>query len=130
MKYNQFEDLPVWQQSRGFINNIYALIGTNPTLGRDFSLVDQLKRAAYSIMLNIAEGFERGGNKEFANFINITKGSAGEVRSVLYILLDVKFISQEKFEQLKNDILAISTNLSNFRKYLIVHQDYKKLAIK
>jgi len=86
MKYEQFEDLPVWQSSRQFVNEIYKLIETHSKLAKDFSLTDQLKRCSYSIMLNIAEGFERGSNKEFANFINITKGSAGEVRSILYIL--------------------------------------------
>ena len=88
MKYCQFEDLPVWQQAREFVNEIYKAIGNNGKLKSDYSLTDQLKRSAYSIMLNIAEGFGRGSNKEFANFINISKGSAGEVRSILYILID------------------------------------------
>jgi four helix bundle protein len=128
MKYNQFEDLPIWKQSRDYINEIYKLIESNLKFAKDFSLVDQLKRAGFSIMLNIAEGFERGGNKEFANFINIAQGSAGEIRSILYILLDRTYISTEKFEMLKSQIVVISTNLSNFRKYLLQHQDYKKLA--
>lgn len=128
MKYNYFEDLPVWQQSRKFVNQIYRLIEESPKLRSDYSLLDQLKRAAYSIMLNIAEGFERGGNKEFANFINIGKGSSGEVRSILYILLDNQYITKEKFEQLKKEILEISSSLSNFRKFLMSHQDYKKLS--
>ncbi len=130
MKYNYFEDLPVWQQSRAFVGHVYSLINTNINLRKDFSLVDQLKRASYSIMLNIAEGFERGGNKEFANFVNIAKGSAGEVRSILYILLDNSYISKEKFEITKKEILEISTSLSNFRKYLLNHQYYKKLAVR
>jgi len=130
MKYNQFEDLPVWQQSRSLVRQIYSLIKENSDFRKDFSLVDQLKRAAYSIMLNIAEGFERGGNKEFANFINIAKGSAGEVRAILYILLDNDYIPKQKFEEVKNEAMAISTNLSNFRKYLLAHQDYKKLAVR
>ncbi len=127
MKYNKFEDLPVWQQSREFVNLAYKIIKSNPTLFKDYSLIDQLKRAAYSIMLNIAEGFERGGNKEFANFINIAKGSAGEVRAILYILIDNHYISQKDFEQAMHKILEISTNLSNFRKYLLSHPEYKKL---
>lgn len=130
MKYNQFEDLPVWQQSRTLVNHIYDLIKDSANFKKDFSLVDQLKRATFSIMLNIAEGFERGGNKEFANFVNIAKGSAGEVRSILYILLDNKYITQERFDILKNKVTVISTNLSNFRKYLLDHQTYKKLAVR
>lgn len=128
MKYNQFEDLPIWQQSRKLVSRVYKTIDESREFSRDFSLVDQLKRAVFSIMLNIAEGFERGGNKEFANFINIAKGSAGEVRSILYIFLDCKYISEEQLKSVKNEVLDISTNLSNFRKYLINHQDYKKLV--
>ncbi len=128
MKYNQFEDLPIWQQARSFLDEVYNLIRASQNLSKDFSLVDQLKRASYSIMLNIAEGFERGGNKEFANFINIAKGSAGEVRSILYILSDNNYIDQTVFNKLKVEIINISTNLSNFRKYLISYQDYKKLS--
>ncbi len=128
MKYNTFEDLPVWQSSRRLVQKVYVIIQKNPILAKDFSLVDQFKRAVYSIMLNIAEGFERGGNREFANFINIAKGSAGEVRSILYILLDNKYINEATFEELKKEILEISTSLSNFRKYLLQNESYKKLS--
>lgn len=72
MHYNQFEDVPVWQESRILTNRIYKLIESSPKLQKDYSLLDQLKRAAFSILLNIAEGFERGSNKEFANFLNIS----------------------------------------------------------
>lgn len=126
MKYNQFEDLPVWQEGRSLVNKVYDIIGTSKELAKDFSLMDQLKRAAFPIMLNIAEGFERGGNKEFSNFINIAKGSAGEVRSILYILLGRKYVSEETFEKLKSEVLHITTGLANLRRYLISHQDYKK----
>jgi len=73
MKYDIFEDLPVWQEARLFINDIYKLINSTPKIYKDFSLSDQLKRCSYSILLNIAEGFERSSNKEFANFLNIAK---------------------------------------------------------
>lgn len=128
MKYDQFEDLPIWQQSRAFIKKAYKLINSNTAFTRDFSLVDQFKRAVISIMLNIAEGFERGGNKEFANFINIAKGSAGEVRAILYILLDNAYITTNDFNAAKHEILNISTSLSNFHKYLLNHATYKKLS--
>ena len=126
MKYLKFEDLPIWQQSRELVNEVYRLIEGNRKLRMDFSLTDQIKRAAYSIMLNIAEGFERGGNKEFANFINIAKGSAGEVRSVSYILLDNAYIDNKMFESLQKKLIDMSCNLSNFRAYLLKHVDYKK----
>lgn len=126
MQYNQFEDVPVWQETRLFINDIYRVIENSEKLKRDFSLLDQLKRASYSILLNISEGFERGSNKEFANFLNIANGSAGEVRSILYILLDNHYITQETFEKLKKTIMEISSHLANFRKFLLKHTAYKK----
>lgn len=119
MKYCQFKDLPVWHQPHKAIEN-------NGKLRSDYSLTDQLKRSSYSIMLNIAEGFERGSNKEFANFINISKGSAGEVRSILYILMDNRYITKESFKKLKELVIEISANLANFRKYLLQHSEYKK----
>jgi len=126
MNISKFEDLPIWQESRIIVNNIYRLIEGSAKLKRDFSLTDQLKRSAYSIMLNIAEGFERSSNKEFANFINISKGSAGEVRCILYILLDNKYIDKPKYEELLSDLENISIKLSNFRKFLLRHPDFKK----
>ena len=119
MKYKRFEEIKVWNESRIFVNDIYDLFRKNPQLSKDYSLVDQLKRASYSIMLNIAEGFERGSNKEFANFLNIAKGSAGEVRSILYILKDNEYVTEEEFTDLLLKVENISTQLSNFRRFLI-----------
>lgn len=126
MQYNQFEDIPVWQEARLFVNTIYNLAEKSEKLKRDFSLLDQLKRASYSILLNIAEGFERGSNKEFANFLNIAKASAGEVRAIFYILLDNHYINQETFEKYRINILEISSHLANFRKFLLKTPAYKK----
>ena len=89
-------------------------------------MCDQLKRATYSIPLNIAEGFERSSNKEFANFINIAKGSAGEVRTILYILLDNIYIDKKNFDSLISEIEIISSQLSKFRTYLVDTSHYKK----
>ena len=125
MKYSKFEELPIWQESRKFVEQVYHLLLTNKTLRSDFSLCDQLKRSAYSVMLNIAEGFERGSNKDFSHFIDFAKGSAGEVRSILYILLDNKFVSKEQFEELKERIENISSQLSGLKKYL-VKNNFKK----
>ncbi len=126
MQYRKFEDIPVWNESKKFVNSIYNLIFNNSKLAKDYSLVDQLKRASYSIMLNIAEGFERGSNKEFANFLNIAKGSAGEVRSILYILKENNYIIEEEFTDLYSKIEQISAQLSNFRKFLISNVNRKK----
>src|SRR3990167_2531693 len=104
MQYARFEETPVWQEARKLVNDIYATININKNLRGDYSLCDQLKRAAYSIMLNIAEGFERGTNKDFSHFIDFAKGSAGEVRCILYIMLDNKYITQDQFKQLHINI--------------------------
>ena len=119
MKYNNFEDLPIWVDARGLVNAIYMLLASNQKLYRDFELSSQLKRCAYSVMLNIAEGFERSSNKEFANFLNIAKGSAGEVRCILYILLDNEFINRSEFDIYFSKVKVLSAHIANFRKYLI-----------
>lgn len=126
MKYKRFEDIPIWQESRRIVNVVYSLVRENKNLQRDFSLCDQLKRSAYSVILNIAEGFERSSNKEFANFLNIAKGSAGEVRCILYVMQDCKYITKQEFDVLYNDIENISKHISNFRKYLLKNSHYKK----
>ena len=125
MKYKRFEETPVWQEAREFVNSVYNLLTSSKTLKNDYSLSDQLKRASYSIMLNIAEGFERGSNKDFAHFIDYAKGSAGEVRSILHIVIDNKYVTQDQFSNMIGKIENISTQLSNFKKYLIKH-DFKK----
>jgi four helix bundle protein len=125
MKYNRFEDTPVWQEARKFVNESYKLLADCPALRKDYSLSDQFKRASYSIMLNIAEGFERGSNKDFAHFIDFAKGSAGEVRSILYIMIDNGYIKDSQFKIFYKNLENISAQLSSFKKYLIKN-DYKK----
>jgi len=85
MKYNRFEDLPVWQDSAELGRAIFELT-ESATFQRHFGLRDQLERASLSISNNIAEGFERGTNNELLAFLYIARGSAGEVRSMLRIL--------------------------------------------
>lgn len=119
MTYKKFEDIKVWQDSRKFVGTVYELIRSDSRLSKDFSLCDQLKRAAYSIMLNIAEGFERRSKKEFANFLNIAKGSAGEVRSMLYVVQDNYELPKEKIELLDKEIVKISAQLFWLRNYLL-----------
>jgi len=126
MTYSKFEDIPVWQESRLLVKKVYDLISKTKSLGRDFSLSDQLKRAAYSVMLNIAEGFERGSNTEFAHYLNIAKGSAGEVRAILYIALDNGYIQIDIFNSLVVECKELSIHLANFRKFLIVNKARKK----
>jgi four helix bundle protein len=87
-KIESFEDLRVWQKGIQLVKQIY-IITNEGKLSRDFGLKDQLRRASVSIPTNIAEGFERASRKEYLNFLNITKGSAGEVCSLLRVALDV-----------------------------------------
>jgi four helix bundle protein len=117
MKYRSFEDLKVWNDSREFVKNIYMLTSSEK-FKKDFGLKDQIQRAAVSIMNNIAEGFERNNNKEFIKFLKYSKGSAGEVRSMLYVVLDLDYISKESFNNNYEMAVNIITQISNFIKYL------------
>lgn len=116
-KIERFEDLEAWKKARILTRDIYQITGQG-NISKEFGLKDQLRRAAVSIMSNIAEGFERGGNKEFVQFLSIAKGSAGEVRSQLYVTLDAGFISQEVFESLYQDTTKIGQLIGGLMKYL------------
>ncbi|MCA1795701.1 MAG: four helix bundle protein [Desulfotignum sp.] len=83
-----FEGLVAWQKARELTRNIYQVTGEGD-FARDFGLKDQIRRAAVSIMSNIAEGYDRGGRAEFHQFLVIAKGSCAEVRSQLYVAYDV-----------------------------------------
>lgn len=112
-----FEELPVWQKARELVNYIYTLTKKD-VFSRDFSLVDQIRRASASVMSNIAEGFERGSNAEFIHFLYISKGSAGETRTQLYIALDQEHISKEDFKRGFDLCRDVSGQLSGLIDYL------------
>ena len=109
--------MKVWQDSREVVKTIYQLTA-KPKFKRDFSLCDQIQRAAVSIMNNIAEGYERDSNAEFIRFLLYSKGSSGEVRSLLYVVLDLEYITIEEFNKYSETVSLISKQLSNFIKYL------------
>jgi four helix bundle protein len=117
MKVKTFEDLQVWQDTRNFVKAIYELTSSSQ-FNKDFGLKDQIQRASVSIMNNISEGFERDSNREFIKFLGYSKGSAGEVRSMLYVALDLKYITKEEFELNYGNSLDIIKQLANFIKYL------------
>lgn len=117
MKVKRFEDLQVWQDSRSFVRSIYELTSLK-NFSRDYGLKDQIQRASVSIMNNISEGFERDSNKELIKFLGYSKGSAGEVRSMLYVALDLNYITKEEFEMAFNQAVNLITQLANFTKYL------------
>lgn len=110
----KFEDIIAWQKARQMTLEIYRLFRDS----KNFSFRDQLQRAAVSVMNNIAEGFERKGDKEFKHFLYISKGSCGEVRSMIYLALDLNYISKEDFDYLYGFSLEISKILSGFIKKL------------
>jgi four helix bundle protein len=113
----QFEDLQVWQEARKLVDAIYTASKVR-AFAQDFALRDQIRRAAISSMSNVAEGFERGSRKEFIQFLNIAKGSNGEVRSQLHVAMDQKYINETQFDSLRGSSMALSKRLATFIKYL------------
>jgi len=116
-KIEQFEDIEAWQKARELTSRIYNVSNAG-AFARDFGLRDQIRRASVSIMSNIAEGFERGSNKEFIQFLFIAKGSAGEVRSQLYVALDQGYIKKDTFASLSQQTSEISRMISGLASYL------------
>ncbi len=116
-KFNSFEEIISWKKSREFNLKIYR-ITENQYFKKDFDLTRQIRRASISVSSNIAEGFERNTDKEFIYFLYVAKASAGEVRSQIYLALDLNYISIEISENLLNDITEISKLLGGFIKYL------------
>lgn len=116
-KVERFEELTSWRKARELNRRVYH-VSKNPTFGRDFGLRDQIRRASISVMSNIAEGFERGGDKEFIQFLAIAKGSCVEIRSQLYAALDEQYVSQAEFDGLHSLCLEVSRMISGFISYL------------
>jgi four helix bundle protein len=118
-KIEKFEDIGAWQKARELTKEIYA-ISNQGTFSKNFGLRDQVRRASVSIMSNIAEGYERGGNKEFGQFLALAKGSCGEIRAQLYVALDQGYLDQATFDRLMNTCVQISKMLAGFLKYIHV----------
>lgn len=114
MKIEKFEDIVAWQKAKDLTLEIYHIFKNN----RDFSFKDQIQRASVSIMNNIAEGFERRTNQELLHFLYIAKGSCGEVRSMLCLASELKYVSEKEFNNLHDLIVEISKMLSGFIKTL------------
>ena len=113
----EFEDLEIWKLSRILCNDILKL-ASNSELSSDYKLFNQLNGSSGSIMDNIAEGYERNGNKEFIQYLSIAKASCGETRSQLYRALDRNYCSEAEFELIKNQTLVISKKIAAFITYL------------
>jgi len=116
-KIKRFEDIKAWQLARKLVKQVYKLTSSGK-FQRDFSLKDQIRRAAVSIMSNISEGFERNSTKEFIQFLYIARGSAGEVRSQLYVALDLGYIDEENFQKIFSKVEETSKAIFGFIRYL------------
>ena len=111
----EFEELAIFRKARELSQRIYPVTNKDG-FKSDFRFVQQIRAAAGSIMDNIAEGFERGGNKEFLNFLYIAKGSCGEVRSQLIRANDVGYLTPEEFEELYAECRKLSASIMNLIK--------------
>jgi len=117
-KIDRFEAIEAWKEARNLVKMVYEAIDSNDKFGRDFRLLNQLQGAVVSAMANIAEGFSRKSNKEFIQYLFISKSSAAEVQSHLYVALDQNYISKETFEKIYNQAEIVSRMDSGFIKYL------------
>jgi four helix bundle protein len=113
----KFEDLEVWKIAFESANLIYDVTSVGK-FSQDYVLRDQIRRAGVSIFSNIAEGFERDGNKEFANFLTIAKGSCGEARSQAIFAFHRNYISEDEYGLVSEKLLSTSRQLSSFRSYI------------
>ena len=116
-RIERFEDILAWQRARGLTKDIYGCAGAG-RFARDYGLRDQIQRASVSAMANIAEGFERGGDREFLQFLSNSKGSCAEVKSHLYVALDQAYLTQPGFDQLYAKADEVSRLLGGFMSYL------------
>ena len=116
-KIERFEDIVAWQKARELVKEVYR-VSNDGRFAKDYGLRDQLRRAAVSIMLNIAEGFARKTNKEFIQFLVIAHGSTAEVQSALYVALDQEYVSHEQFESLFKHADETSKLMMGFSNYL------------
>jgi four helix bundle protein len=109
-----FEELDIWNMSRELVNLIYS----DHRKCRDFTFKDQIARAGISVMNNIAEGFCRNSDAEFRHFLNISKGSAGEVKSMYYIAEDQQHVASETADDRRVKAQKIMNAIASFMKYL------------
>ncbi|MGB5942737.1 MAG: four helix bundle protein [Leeuwenhoekiella sp.] len=114
----RFEELEIWQLARTLCQDIERLF-QKTGVGSNYALHNQMERSSGSVIYNIAEGFDRGGNKEFINFLSYAKGSAGEVKSQLYRCFDKALISEKMFQEESLKCQEIQNKIGGFMAYLI-----------
>ena len=113
----RFEEIEAWKKARELTREIYRCSKVGE-FARDFGLKAQIQKAAVSVMSNIAEGFERGGTAEFVQFLAVSKGSAGEIESHLYVALDQEYISEDQFRSLKQAAVSTKRLIAGLMDYL------------
>jgi len=120
MRIRRFEQIDAWKTARNLTKDIYA-VSTAGAFHRDFALRDQIRRAATSVMANIAEGFSRRSDREFVQFLFVSKASAAELQSHLYVALDQSYVNPTEFEQLYDKTDHCASQVSNFITFLLGH---------
>jgi four helix bundle protein len=118
MKILRFEEIKAWLEARKLVNFVYDAINSNTSFKKDFRLANQMQGAAVSSMANVAEGFARRSNKEFIQYLFISKSSAAEVQSHLYVALDQEYLDQDMFTKIYDKAEEVSKLDSGFIKYL------------
>lgn len=118
MKIERFEEIEGWQIARELTQLVYK-VTTKGEFAKDYGLKDQIQRASGSVMHNIAEGFDGGSNSEFIKFLRYSQRSASEVQSELYVALDQRYLSQEKFQELYALAAHAKAKIGGFIAYLL-----------
>ncbi|HEX8500879.1 MAG TPA: four helix bundle protein [Pyrinomonadaceae bacterium] len=114
VKVERFEELIAWQKARALTREVYRVTGQG-SFSKDFGLKDQMRRAAVSIMSNVAEGFERGRPSEFHQFLSVAKASCAELRSQLYIACDAGHIAEDSFNELMIKAVEVGRIIGGLR---------------
>lgn len=120
--FKRFEDILAWKKARNLVKEIYLTCSTGDFY-RDFDLKDQIRRAAVSAMTNVAEGFGRKTNRDFARFLDVARGSTLEVQSLLYVASDLNYIDSEEFRRLyglATETLALIAGLTSYLRKNVV----------
>lgn len=116
-RIEKFEDIDAWRSAQEVTKLVYSATYAEK-FSKDFALCSQIRRAVVSIVSNIAEGFERGGNKEFIQFLAIAKGSCGEVRAQLYVAMDQGYVDEARFKEITEKLTETSRLIAGFIRYL------------
>lgn len=114
----RFEDLRIWQEARAQVSAVYRSLKPGTIGHNDLGFRTQIQRASISVMNNIAEGFERKTPKDFAHFLDLAKGSCGEVRSMLYVAEDLNYLTPEQATQLRGEAENLSRGIAAFTNHL------------